>query len=153
MNPFNVKKYFFFVFFFFFWSLTIVSQSLASGITDNREVIWVSAKEKAMLLSEMRAFLSASQKVLESNLSGDMKAVEKAARLVGVQLFTNTPEDIQKKLPVTFTMIGPRAYMGFESIVNEAVGSGDLKVIFSHLAELQKNCVACHALFRFEVKS
>ena len=152
MNPFNVKKYFLSGLIGCFWGLTIVSQSVASGITDEREVIWVTAKEKAMLLSEMRAFLNASQKVLESNLSGDMKAVEEAARLVGVRLFTNTPEEIQKKLPVTFTMIGPRAYMGFESIVNEAVGSGDMEVIFSHLAELQKNCVACHALFRFEVK-
>lgn len=127
----------------------VVTPSVAA---DDREVIWVTAKEKSMLMAEMRAFLHASQKILESNLSGDMQAVEEAARLVGVSLFKDTPEAIQEKLPVTFTMIGPRAYMGFESIVDEAVGGGDMKVIFSHLAQLQKNCVMCHALFRFEVK-
>ncbi len=127
----------------------VVTPSIAA---DDREVIWVTAKEKSMLMAEMRAFLHASQKILESNLSGDMQAVEEAARLVGVSLFKDTPEAIQEKLPITFTMIGPRAYMGFESIVDEAVGRGDMKVIFSHLAQLQKNCVACHALFRFEVK-
>lgn len=144
-----VKKYAFGPLLSCLLAAAVVTPSLAA---DDREVIWVTAKEKSMLMSEMRAFLSASQKILEANLSGDMKAVEEAARLVGVSLFKNTPEEINEKLPVTFTMIGPRAYMGFESIVDEAVGDGDMKVIFSYLAELQKNCVACHALFRFEVK-
>ncbi|MCF6345507.1 MAG: hypothetical protein L3J00_03450 [Thiomicrorhabdus sp.] len=135
-----------------FLSLSLVTQASAYGATDDREIIWVSEKEKALLLSEMRAFLNASQKILEANLEGDMKAVEEAARLVGVSLFKNTPEAIHEKLPITFSMIGPRAYMGFESIVDEATGGEDMMVIFSHLAELQKNCVACHSLFRFKVK-
>ncbi|MCF6254586.1 MAG: hypothetical protein L3J38_07545 [Thiomicrorhabdus sp.] len=135
-----------------FLSLSLATQASAYGATDDREIIWVTEKEKALLLSEMRAFLSASQKILEANLVGDMKAVEEAARLVGVSLFKNTPEAIHEKLPITFSMIGPRAYMGFESIVNEATGGGDMMIIFSQLAELQKNCVACHSLFRFKVK-
>lgn len=135
-----------------FLSLLLVPQVKAYEVTDNREIIWVSEKEKALLLSEMRAFLDASQKILEANLAGDMKAVEEAARLVGVALFKETPEAIHEKFPITFSMIGPRAYMGFESIVDEAVGGGDMMIIFSQLAELQKNCVACHSLFRFKVK-
>ncbi len=130
----------------------VLSSAWASEVIDNREVIWVTEEEKSMLMSEMRAFLNASQKILEANLAGDMNAVEAAARLVGVKLFKETPENIHEKLPITFTMIGPRAYMGFESIVDEAVGGGDMEVIFSYLAQLQKNCVTCHALFRFEVK-
>ncbi len=136
----------------FFSCVLVGAVATPSMAADDREIIWVTAKEKSMLMAEMRAFLHASQKILEANLSGDMKAVEEAARLVGVSLFRDTPEAIQDKLPITFTMIGPRAYMGFESIVDEAVGGGDMKVVFSHLAQLQKNCVACHALFRFEVK-
>ena len=132
--------------------LALTFQAKAYGITDDREIIWVTEKEKALLLSEMRAFLKASQTILEANLAGDMKAVEEAARLVGVSLFKNTPEAIHEKLPITFSMIGPRAYMGFESIVDESLGGGDMMVIFSQLAELQKNCVACHSLFRFKVK-
>jgi len=135
-----------------FLGLMLFSQANASEITDDREVIWVSAKEKAMLLSDMRAFLVASQKVLEANLAGDMKTVEEAARLVGVKLFKDMPEDINAKFPISFTMIGPRAYIGFEAIVYEAAGSGNREAIFSHLAQLQKNCIACHALFRFDVK-
>jgi len=135
-----------------FLSLFLMVQVTASQAADDREVIWVSASEKALLLSEMRAFLKASQQILEANLAGDMKAVAKAASLDGVKLFNETPKTISEKLPITFRMIGPRAYMGFESIVDEAEGSGDMQEIFSALAQLQKNCIACHALFRFEVK-
>lgn len=149
---FNVEKTVLGLFVGLFLTLSLVSQAKAYGTTDDREIIWVSEKEKALLLLEMRAFLNASQKILEANLAGDMEAVEEAARLVGVSLFKDTPEAIHEKLPITFNMIGPRAYMGFESIVNEAVGGGDMMIIFSQLAELQKNCVACHSLFRFKVK-
>ncbi len=148
----KVKHYFLSGLVSAFLGLMFSFQAVASDITDEREIIWVSAQEKSMLLSDMRAFLVASQKVLEANLAGDMKAVEEAARLVGLKLFKEMPEDMNEKLPISFTMIGPRAYMGFEAIVYEATGSADREAIFSQLAQLQKNCIACHALFRFEVK-
>ncbi len=135
-----------------FLSFFLMVQVTASQAADDREVIWVSASEKAQLLSEMRAFLKASQQILEANLAGNMEAVAEAARLEGVKLFNETPEAITEKLPITFSMIGPRAYMGFERIVDEAEGAGDMQEIFSQLAQLQKNCIACHALFRFDVK-
>ena len=135
-----------------FLSLFLMIQVTTSQAADDREVIWVSASEKAQLLSEMRAFLKASQQILEANLAGNMEAVAEAARLEGVKLFNETPEAITEKLPITFSMIGPRAYMGFERIVDEAEGAGDMQEIFSQLAQLQKNCIACHGLFRFDVK-
>lgn len=152
MIKFSVKKGCLGLFLGCILGISMVTPSFATEEVDNREIIWVTVKEKSLLMSEMRAFLSASQQILEANLLGDMKAVEEAARLVGVRLFKNTPEDLQKKLPITFTLIGPQAYIGFESIVEEATGEGDATTIFLHLAQLQKNCVMCHEIFRFEVE-
>jgi len=119
---------------------------------DSREVIWVSAEEKAALLGEMRNFLIASQAILESSLVDDMETVEAASRKVGIKLLKATPEEIHKKLPAGFTAIGPKTHMGFEVIADEASGLGDREEILNTLANLQKTCIACHAAYRFEVK-
>ena len=119
---------------------------------DSREAVIVTAEEKAALLSEMRNFLIASQKILQASLTEDMEAVEKAARPVGMKLLKATPKAILEKLPPGFTAIGPKAHSGFEEIADEASGLGDREVILEKLAHLQTLCNSCHALYRFEVK-
>ncbi|GKT13029.1 MAG: hypothetical protein ISEC1_P2023 [Thiomicrorhabdus sp.] len=119
---------------------------------DSREAIWVTAEEKAALLSEMRNFLIASQKILQASLTEDMDVVEQAARPVGMKLLKATPKEILKKLPKGFTAIGPKAHQGFEDIADEASGLGGREVVLEKLAKLQTLCNSCHALYRFEVK-
>ena len=119
---------------------------------DSREAISVTAEEKAALLSEMRNFLIASQKILQASLTKDMEAVEQAARPVGMKLLKATPKAILEKLPPGFTAIGPKAHSGFEEIADEASGLGDREVVLEKLANLQTLCNSCHALYRFEVE-
>ncbi len=135
-----------------FLGLSMVPSVMASESADTREVIWVSAGEKAAILSEMRAFLEASQTILEGSLADDMDVIEEAARSVGMKMMRGTPKELHKKLPSGFTALGPKAHRGFEAIADEASGMGDREVVLQHLAKLQKTCNGCHAIYRFEVK-
>jgi len=135
-----------------FLGFSMATQVLASESADEREVIWVSADEKAVLLTEMRAFLEASQQVLEGSLADDMAVIEGAARSVGMKMMRGTPKALHKKLPSGFTALGPKVHRGFETIADEASGMGDREVVLQFLAKLQKTCNGCHAIYRFEVK-
>ncbi|VAW47548.1 hypothetical protein MNBD_GAMMA04-1492 [hydrothermal vent metagenome] len=135
-----------------FLGFSMVTPVMASESADEREVIWVSADEKAVLLSEMRAFLEASQRILEGSLADDMEVIEEAARSVGMKMMRATPKELHKKLPSGFTALGPKAHRGFEAIADEASAMGDREMVLQHLAKLQKTCNSCHSIYRFEVK-
>ncbi|VAW47815.1 hypothetical protein MNBD_GAMMA03-184, partial [hydrothermal vent metagenome] len=121
-----------------FLGFSMVTQVVASESMDEREIIWVSADEKAILLAEMRAFLEASQHILEGSLADDMEVIEEAARSVGMKMMRATPKALHDKLPSGFTVLGPKAHRGFEVIADEASGLGDREVVLEHLAKLQK---------------
>ena len=123
-----------------------------TAIVDDREIIWVTAEEKAVLLSEMRAFLVATHEILEACLAKDIAAVEQAARPVGMKVMKATSKVLHAKFPEGFKTLGPKAHMGFEDIADEAAGLGDREVVLEHLAKLQKTCIRCHKMYGLEVK-
>lgn len=120
--------------------------------SDERTAIWLSADQKGMFLKEMRQFMSASQKILEASLADNMTEVEKSAREVGIKMIRNTPKSLKKKLPPGMMKLGPATHRGFESIANEASTLGDKTVILQKLANLQKNCVACHQAYQIKIR-
>lgn len=136
----------------FFGSLAQAGSQEKGAEVDAREIIWVTAGEKSVLLTEMRSFLEATQKILEGSLADDMEVIETAAREVGIKMMKGTPKALHDKLPSGFTALGPKAHMGFENIADEAAGMGDREVVLEYLAALQKTCNGCHSIYRFEVK-
>ncbi|MCF6253371.1 MAG: hypothetical protein L3J38_01325 [Thiomicrorhabdus sp.] len=133
-------------------SCFLAVSSVQASSVDEREIIWVSAEEKSVLLAEMRSFLEATHTILEGSLADDMEVIEQAARPVGIKMMKATPKALHEKLPAGFTAIGPKAHRGFEGIADEAVGMGDREEILQQLAELQKTCIQCHSMYRLEVK-
>lgn len=138
---------------FFMACLCAISSQAWSESTDTRTIIWLEDAEKTALLAEMRSFLSASQQILTATLADDAEAIEQAARPMGVKLMQATPDTLKAKLPKGFGELGSKTHLGFEEIANEASGIGDATVILKQLAELQTNCIACHARFQFKVVS
>lgn len=124
-----------------------------NSYADNRTIVWLSAKQKAMFLQEMRDFMSASQQILEASLADNMEQVEKSAREMGIKMIKNTPASLKKQLPPGMMKLGPATHHGFESIADEASTLGDKEVILNRLATLQKNCVACHQAYQIKIKA
>lgn len=124
--------------------------TLPAMSADNRTVIWLDEGEKSLLLSEMRQFLVASQRILEASLKDDMETVKITARQVGIQQMNSTPASLRKKLPKGFKTLGPKIHKGFEDIAYEAETMGDSTVILKRLAELQQTCISCHAAYQIK---
>lgn len=127
--------------------------TLPAMSADNRTTIWLNKNEKSLLLSEMRQFLVASQKILAASLKDDMETVKTTARQVGIQQMNATPTSLRKKLPKGFKTLGPKIHRGFEDIAYEAETMGDSTVILKRLAELQQTCISCHATYQIKLST
>ena len=121
-------------------------------LADSRTAIEVSAQNKTKILKEMRELLRSSQLVLDGVIKNDMEQVEKAARKVGMNMTGGTPPEVARVLPQRFRALGPGVHRSFERIADEADGFGDTQKILTILADTQSSCVACHDIYRFEVK-
>lgn len=129
-------------------TLSLVT-ALASPVqADERTPIWLNGEERGTILQEMRGFLSASQAILQATMEGNMETVEKTARKVGLAQARAVPPTLSNKLPEGFRKLGPQVHLGFEAIADEATTMGDREVILKRLAQLQKNCIRCHAAYR-----
>jgi len=136
--------------FMMFLFLTVIATSTQAE--DTRQVIWLTAEQKNLLMQEMRHFLQASQTILGNSLNEDLESIEKTARSVGIKAMKATPQSLNKILPQAFLEIGPKVHLGFEEIANEASGIGDIEVILKRLTGLQSNCIECHAQYQIKVK-
>jgi len=121
-------------------------------MADSRIALEISAQNQDKILQEMRQLLRSSQMVLDGVVKNDMEIVEKAARQSGMAMAGGTPPEVARILPKGFKALGPSVHKGFERIANEADGFGDTQKILGILAETQSKCVACHEIYRFEVK-
>ena len=119
--------------------------------TDGREVVNLKMGERDLVLEEMRGFLSSVQQILKGLAEDDMKRVADAARKVGRAAQAEMPATLGKKLPMEFKKLGHGTHMKFDQLAMDAEDLEDASQTLSQLATLMENCVACHAMYRFDV--
>jgi len=136
--------------FMMFLFLTVIATSTQAE--DTRQVIWLSAEQKNLLMQEMRHFLQASKTILDGSLNEDVESIERTARSVGIKAMKTTPSSLTEALPQAFKTIGPKVHLGFEEIADEASGLGDTELILKRLTRLQSHCIECHAQYQIKVK-
>jgi len=120
---------------------------------DGRAAIVLSAAERSLVLSEMRAFLQAVQQIISAAGDGDNAAIANAARKVGATAQQSVPASLMGKLPGEFKMLGFDTHRRFDALALDAEQLGDPGHSLSQLAELMQNCVGCHAAYQFRVAS
>ena len=118
---------------------------------DGRVAINLKAGERDLVLEEMRSFLSSVQQISKGLAEDDMKLVADAARKVGRAAQTEMPATLGAKLPMEFKKLGHGTNMKFDQLAMDAEDLEDASQTLSQLATLIENCVACHAMYRFEV--
>lgn len=139
-------------------SWPLVSTYAADGhadVADNRHALQLDAREKALLLSEMRQFLGVTQRILEASLADDMNSVAEAARSVGLAAHRGDFADassivhgVRKKAPKEFFPLGRATHEAFDEIADVAEQIQDRELVQRRLAESLGRCVACHATYR-----
>lgn len=145
------------------WSLTVFL-GVALGVTlyvfivcgsvapasDGRAALLLTPQERDLVLTEMRAFLVATQTILASAAGDNLRPVVPAARAVGAQAQQGVPATLMGKLPIGFKTLGLDTHRRFDQLALNAEEFGDPRQTLAELGELLANCVACHAVFRID---
>ena len=116
--------------------------------SDNRLSLQLNESERNLVLSEMRKFLEAVQKITTDIVNEDMTALVKSARSVGMGAQQGLPASLKVKLPLEIKKLGFDNNKKFDSLALDAEQLGDPQHALEQLSELMKNCVACHAVYR-----
>ncbi len=118
---------------------------------DPRRAIVLDAPERALVLTEMRGFLMAVQKITDAAVRNDAKAIAAAAKPMGMAAAGGVPPALAGKLPLEFKQLGHSVHQGFDRIALDAEALGDARHSLTQLGETLGKCVACHAMFQLTV--
>jgi hypothetical protein len=145
------------------WTAVIILALISTGITykfviqgnvaestDGRTAILLEKNERDLVLSEMRVFLESVQQITSGISGDDMELVAEYARKSGRSAQTEVPGSLIGKLPLSFKKLGFDTHAQFDQLALDAEQLGDRDHTLSQLNTLLKNCVACHAAYRFE---
>ena len=118
---------------------------------DGRAAIQLEAKERDLVLSEMRIFLESVQQITKGIADDDMMLIAESAKKSGRSAQMDVPGTLIGKLPLAFKKLGFDTHAKFDQVALDAEQLGDRDHTLSQLSELLNNCTACHAAFRFDV--
>lgn len=117
---------------------------------DERRAIVLQPAERAMILTEMRQFLSGVQAITEASTHDDAKTIAAAARSLGLKAAQEVPAPLKAKLPKDFKQFGFGVHSDFDQLAADAEALGDPKHSMKQLSGILQKCVSCHATFRLE---
>lgn len=118
---------------------------------DARTVIKLSPQHRALVLTEMRQFLSGMQQITDALSRDDMDAVASEARILGVAMSHHMPADLKQALPQGFRKLGHSVHSQFDQIALDAESLGDSTHTLSQLAETLSGCVSCHSTYQIQL--
>ncbi len=120
---------------------------------DGRATVLLGNGERDLVLAEMRAFLEAVQAITQGLANDELKTVAQAARKVGHAAQRDVPLSLMAKLPLGFKRLGLDTHQRFDQLALDADSLADKDHALEQLATLTRNCVACHASYRFAVQT
>jgi len=115
---------------------------------DGRAAILLEPGERALILREMREFLTVLQRIDDALSRGDMQDVAKASRALGASKAHDVPAAMMGKLPLAFKTLALSVHSDFDTIAMDAEWTGLPKRTLAQLSEVMKKCTACHESYR-----
>ncbi len=123
-----------------------------SAKNNSRQAITLTEKERSIVLTEMRGFLESVQTIIVALGKNDWEGASKAARKSGKAEQAALPTSLAKKLPKEFKIFGGKTHKVFDQLALDVKDMEDRQQALEQLGSLMKNCVSCHAIFKFESK-
>jgi hypothetical protein len=118
---------------------------------DTRSVIQLSPQHRALVLTEMRQFLSGLQQIMDALSRDDMETVAREARTLGTSMSHHMPSDLKQALPQQFRKMGHAVHSSFDQIALDAESLGDTQHAQSQLGDTLSRCVSCHSTYQIQV--
>lgn len=128
-----------------------IIQGSVTESSDGRTEILLNDNERNLVLAEMRAFLNSVQQINQGISEDNMELVAESARKSGKAAQTGMPGALVGKLPLPFKKLGGDTHVKFDELAMDADDLGDRNHALEQLSALMKNCVACHATYRFSI--
>ena len=128
-----------------------IIQGSTTKSTDGRTEILLNDKERNLVLAEMRAFLNSVQQINQGISEDNMELIIESARKSGKAAQTGMPGTLVGKLPLNFKKLGGDTHKKFDELAMDAEDLGDRDHALEQLSTLMKNCVSCHATYRFSI--
>ncbi len=131
-----------------FAALLAFMSVVAAEETDTRTIVPLSPPHRAMVLHEMRQFLSGLEQLSVALSKDDMKTVARVAHSLGSPMTHHMPADLKQALPEEFRKLGFSVHADFDQIALDAESLGDGKHTLSQLGETLSRCVSCHNAYQ-----
>ena len=127
-------------------------QGWAAKGHDGRTEILLSPKERDDILAEMRLLLKAVDGIVRGlgESTPDWKAVEAAARAVGMNMAADVEPIIMAKLPLPFKQLGMSIHKDMDALADAVVRGETPQEILQRLSSMTARCTACHEMYRFD---
>jgi len=115
---------------------------------DGRVAVILEPGERALMLREMREFVSGLQLVADALSRDDMQGVAKASREMAAARAHDVPLALMGKLPLEFKTLALGTHREFDTIATDAEANGTPKHALAQLSDVLQKCVACHASYQ-----
>ncbi len=119
---------------------------------DKRSTIYLDDEERAVVLEEMRTFLSTLQQITQGIVANDMAQVSHAAKTMGNNASGGVSLSLIFKLPLSFKLLAADTHQKFDEIAIDASSLADKEHALEQVSVLMKNCVSCHATYRIDLE-
>jgi len=120
--------------------------------SDGRTEILLAPEERDLILAEMRQLLKAVDGIVRGlgESTPDRKAVETAARTVGMNMAADVEPAIMMKLPLPFKQLGMSIHKDMDALADAVVRGETPQQILQRLSSMTARCTACHEMYRFD---
>lgn len=128
------------------WKFLVVGSTAVGD--DGRTAIVLEPAERALMLREMRGFVSGLREITDALARDDMKAVAQASRNLGTGRAHDVPAGLMGKLPIEFKKLAFATHGGFDTLAAEADAGATPKRALELVSGNLANCVACHSIYQ-----
>lgn len=118
--------------------------------TDGRSAIVLQPGERALVLTEMRGLLAATQQILDGANRGDTPLIIKSARAGGMAGTADVSPALMAKLPLAFKALGMSVHHEMDEIAKAAEHGMPTTELLKMTSDTLTKCVACHATWQLK---
>ncbi|AEG01645.1 hypothetical protein [Methylomonas methanica] len=133
------------------FALALINGTVWADAADGRQVIELTAAQRAHVLGEMRVLLSGTQTLLAALAADDMAAVARQASALGMHMGHKAENHLHDVLPPAFMQLGMAVHQDFDRIAADAESRKDTKHSLQQLSTTLSTCAVCHEAYQIQL--
>lgn len=129
-----------------------VTATAMAADPDTRTSVVLPVQGRHLVLTEMRLMLSSVEGYVAAAAKRDTAGMRAAAQASGVAAARDMDPAMEDRLPAEFVRLGMSTHVAWDSLAADVSRGAPPDQALGQLAVIMKNCVACHAQYRIDVR-